>query len=138
MPKKPSAVRRSMLTAVTAYAALTAMTAAAQTTPGALPLDDVGTVMTVMQFSAKSEASRAELKKRMAAMRDYLRTQPGLVENALFENRNTSAKPHYVGVSRWKSFKDWENLWLKQEMQSLVRQIGEVGGLVPGTFSAVR
>ena len=36
------------------------------------------------------------------------------------------------------SVKDWENLWLKQETQLLVRQINEVGELVPGTFSAVR
>ena len=135
MSKKPTTTRRTVLTAL---ATLTAMTATGQTAPGAAALDDAGTVITVMQFSVKTEASRAELKKRMAAMRDYLRTHPGLVENALFENRNPGAKPHYVGVSRWKSFKDWENLWLKKETQLLVRQINEVGELVPGTFSAVR
>ena len=101
---KPNATRRTILTA------LTALAATAHAASGAATLDDADTVITVLQFSAKSEASRAELKKRMAAMRDYLRTQPGLVENALFENRNPGAKPHYVGVSRWKSFKDWENL----------------------------
>ena len=132
---KPNATRRTILTSLTA---LTALAATAHAAAGAAPLDDADSVITVMQFPAKSEASRAELKKRMAAMRDYLRTQPGLIENALFENRNTGAKPHYVGVSRLKSIKDWENLWLKKETQSLVRQIGEVGELVSGTFSAVR
>lgn len=132
MSTKQTTTRRTVLTA------LAALTTTAHTAASAATLDDADTVITVMQFSAKSEASRAELKKRMAAMRDYLRTQPGLVENALMENRNPAVKPHYVGVSRWKSFKDWERLWLKPETQLLVRQIGEVGELVPGTFSAVR
>lgn len=98
------------------------------------PLDDPNSVITVMQFSARNEAFRTELKMRMAAMRDHLRTQPGLLENALFENRNPAAKPHYVGVSRWKTFKNWESLWLNPETQALVARIGEVGELVPGTF----
>lgn len=91
-----------------------------------------------MQFSAKDAASLPELKKRMAAMRDHLRKQPGYIENALFENRNVQNKPHYVGVSRWKSFKDWENLWLKEDFQKLVRSISEVGEINPGTFAAVK
>jgi hypothetical protein len=37
-----------------------------------------------MQFTSRSEASFPELKVRMAAMRDHLRTQPGMLENALF------------------------------------------------------
>ena len=135
MSKNPTPTRR---TALAALATLPAMAANAQPTPSVAAMDDAGTVITVMQFSARTETSRAELKKRMGEMRDYLRTQPGMVENALFENRNPTVKPHYVGVSRWKSFKDWENLWLKQETKLLVRQIGEVGELVPGTFSAVR
>jgi heme-degrading monooxygenase HmoA len=104
----------------------------------ATPLDDPNTVLTVMQFSAKDAAALPELKKRMAAMRDYLRKQPGYIENALMENRNSQSKPQFVGVSRWKSFKDWENLWLKDDFQKLVRSISEVGELTPGTFAAVK
>lgn len=132
MSLKLNLIRRTVL------GALAALAVSAAPHLHAAPLDDASTVITVMQFTAKNDASRDELKKRMAAMRDCLRTQPGLVENALFENRNPSVKPNYVGVSRWKSFKDWENLWLKQETQLLVRQIGEVGELVPGTFGVVR
>ena len=106
---------------------------------GATPaLDDPNTVVTVMQFSAKDVSSKAELKKRMTLMRDFLRKQPGYIENALMENRNGDAKPNYVGVSRWKSFKDWESLWNKEDFQKLVRSISEVGEVVPGTFAPVK
>jgi heme-degrading monooxygenase HmoA len=101
-------------------------------------LDDPNTVVTVMQFTAKDAASRPELQKRMAAMRDFLRKQPGYIENVLMENRNTDAKPDYVGVSRWKSFKDWEKLWLMPEVQKLVASINEVGQINPGTFAPVK
>lgn len=129
----PNLQRRMALSALPALAFATTPVAA-----DAASLDDPNSVITVMQFTARNEASKAELKTRMAAMRDHLRTQPGLVENALLENRNPSNNPHYVGISRWKTFKDWENLWLDKKTQELVRKIGEVGTVVPGTFSAVK
>lgn len=129
----PFRQRRAALSALPALAL-----AAASPAADATPLDDPNSVITVMQFSARSEASRAELKLRMAAMRDHLRAKPGLVENALFENRSPGNKPHYVGVSRWKSFKDWESLWLDPKTQALVARIGEVGDLVPGTFGLAK
>ena len=73
-----------------------------------------------MQFSARNAGARTQLQERMAAIRDYIRKQPGYIENALMENRNPGGKPEFVGVSRWKSFKDWEALWLKPEFQKLV------------------
>jgi heme-degrading monooxygenase HmoA len=108
---------------------------AAQAAPA---LDDPQTVVTVMQFSAKNAANKIELKKRMATMRDYLRKQPGYIENAVMENRNGDAKPEYVGVSRWKSFKDWEVLWNKPEFQKLVASVSEVGDINPGTFAPIK
>ena len=54
------------------------------------------------------------------------------------ENRNPGTRPHYVGIARWKSLKDWEALWAKDEFQKLVRSINEVGEVTPGTFAAVR
>ena len=101
-------------------------------------LDDPNTVVTVMQFSARNTAARAPLQERMGAIRDYIRKQPGYIENALMENRNPGAKPEFVGVSRWKSFKDWEALWLKPEFQKLVAAAGEVGDINPGTYSPVK
>lgn len=101
-------------------------------------LDDPNTVVTVMQFSARSAATRAQLQERMGAIRDYIRKQPGYIENALMENRNSGSKPEFVGVSRWKSFKDWEALWLKPEFQKLVAAAGEVGEINPGTYSPVK
>lgn len=133
MTASPALQRRAALCTLPALAF-----AVASPVASAAPLDDPNSVITVMQFSARSEAARAELKLRMAAMRDHLRAKPGLVENALFENRNAAAKPHYVGVSRWKSFKDWEDLWLDPKTQALVARIGEVGDLVPGTFGVVK
>ena len=133
MTRTTSIERRAALSALPALAL-------AATTPAtaATPLDDPNSVITVMQFTARNEALRADLKVRMAAMRDHLRTQAGLLENALFENRSPTNSPHYVGVSRWKSFKDWENIWLNPKTQDLVRRIGEVGDLVPGTFGVVK
>ena len=101
-------------------------------------LDDPNTVVTVMQFSARSAATRTQLQERMGAIRDYIRKQPGYIENALMENRNTGSKPDFVGVSRWKSFKDWEALWLKPEFQKLVAAAGEVGEINPGTYSPLK
>jgi heme-degrading monooxygenase HmoA len=112
--------------------------AAASPAAEAAALDDPNSVITVMQYSARSEVTRAELKLRMAAMRDHLRAKPGLVENALFENRNATTKHHDVGVSRWKSSKDRESLWLDAKTQALVARIGEVGDFEPGTFGVVK
>ena len=100
-------------------------------------LSKPGEVLTVMQFSAKSVATSVELKKRMLAMRDFQRQQTGYVENAIFENRNPQAKPQYVGVSRWKSLKDWEGLWTNEQFKKLVASIGEVGEINPGVYSPV-
>lgn len=70
---------------------------------GVPKLDDPNTVVTVMQFSARNAAARPQLEQRMGQIRDYVRKQPGYIDNALMENRNTGAKPEFVGVSRWKS-----------------------------------
>ncbi|MDH4451200.1 MAG: hypothetical protein QE265_11535 [Rhodoferax sp.] len=115
--------------------ALLTTTFTAHTAP---PLDDPRTVVTVMQFSARNAAARAPLQERMAAIRDYVRKQPGYIENALMENRNPGNKPEFVGVTRWNSFKDWEALWLKPEFQKLVAAAGEFGEVNPGTFSPVK
>ena len=114
---------------------VSSVVASAQAAPA---LDDPTTVVTVMQFSARSAAARAPLQERMGAIRDYIRKQPGYIENALMENRNSGAKPEFVGVSRWKSFKDWESLWQKPEFQKLVAAAGEVGDINPGTYSPVK
>lgn len=111
----------------------------AGTANSAVPaLDDPTTVVTVMEYSAKNAASRPELQKRMAVMRDFIRKQPGFIDNALMENRNADTKPDFVGVSRWASFKSWESMWLNPEMKKLVASINEVGQVNPGTFSPVK
>lgn len=112
-----------------------AATASAQAAPA---LDDPSTVVTVMQFSARSAAARAPLQERMGAIRDYIRKQPGYIENALMENRNPASKPEFVGVSRWKSFKDWEALWLKPDFQKMVAAASEFGEINPGTFAPIK
>ena len=122
----------------TLLAVALAVSGAAASAQAAPALDDPSTVVTVMQFSARNAAARAPLQERMAAIRDYIRKQPGYIENALMENRNAGAKPEFVGVSRWKSFKDWEALWLKPEFQKLVAAAGEVGDINPGTYSPVK
>lgn len=122
--------------AVLAFAlAVSGAAASAQAVPA---LDDPNTVVTVMQFSARSAGVRAQLQERMGAIRDYIRKQPGYIENVLMENRNPASKPEFVGVSRWKSFKDWEALWLKPEFQKLVAAAGEVGDINPGTYSPIK
>lgn len=121
----------------TALAGLTAASWAMASTAHAA-MDTSGEVVTVMQFKAKNPAAVPELKKRMAAMRDFQRQKASPIENALFENRNPAASPHYVGVARWKSLKDWEALWNNVEFQKLVRAITEVGEINPGTFTAVQ
>ena len=120
---------------VAALAILMPLAAMAAPVPA---LDDPNTVITVMQFSAKSPAVRPELMKRMAAIRDFIRKQPGYIDNALMENRNPNTQPSFVGVSRWKSFKDWEAIWSKPELQKLVAATNEVGDVTPGTFAPIK
>jgi heme-degrading monooxygenase HmoA len=115
-----------------------ALSGAAASAHDVSALDDPKTVVTVMQFSARNAATRAQLQERMSAIREYIRKQPGYIQNALMENRNPANKPDFVGVSRWKSFKDWEALWLKPEFQKLVAAVGEVGDINPGTYSPVK
>ena len=74
----------------------------------------------------------------MAEVRGFDRKQLGFIDNSLMENRNPSATPQFVGVARWKSFKDWEALWLKPDFQKLVTAVGEVGDITPGTYSPVK
>ncbi len=100
----------------------------------AASIDDTTLTLTVMQFTAKDRTQKAELKKRMEAMRAYLKTQPGLVSNVILENLNTDNKPDYVGVAHWKSLQDWEALWSRKEFQKIVSSVTEVGDINPGMF----
>ena len=125
--------RFALASAFSALIALPLLTQAA-----APALDDPNTVTTVMQFSLKAGAKREDLEKRMASIRDFIRKQPGYIENALMENRNGDAKPQFVGVSRWASFKNWEDMWNKPEFQKLIKEVGDVGDINPGTFSPVK
>ncbi len=120
--------------------AIAGMTAASWLTisPAQAALDSPDQVFTVMQFKAKTPADIVELKKRMTAMRDFQRQHAKPIENALFENRNPQLAPHYVGVARWKSLKDWEALWNNEGFQKLVRSITEVGEITPGVFTSVK
>lgn len=133
-----SITRPAFATLRRAFGVLIFSVATAAGAQAVLPLDDPNTTLTVMQFSARDTASRPELMKRMAAVRDFMRKQPGCIENVLVQNINPDAKPHFVGVSRWASIKDWEGSWLKPEMQALVKSVTEVGELVPGAYRAVK
>lgn len=116
----------------------TATALALLSTPARAAQDDPSEVVTVMQFAAKNPASVPELKKRMLAMRDFQRKQTGLVDNALYENRNPQTAPQYVGVARWKQLKNWEDLWQNEQFQTLVRAVSEVGTVTPGVYGAVK
>lgn len=118
--------------------AFAAMAIALLSTPARAAQDDPSEVVTVMQFAAKNPASVPELKKRMLAMRDFQRKQTGLVDNALYENRNPQTAPQYVGVARWKQLKNWEDLWQNEQFQTLVRAVSEVGTVTPGVYGAVK
>lgn len=107
------------------------------TSQAATALDDPNTVLTVMQFTIKPGASREELLKRMTAVRDFGRKQPGNIDNAIMENRNSAASPTYVGVSRWNSFKSWEAMWSNDAFKKLVASVNEVGDITPGTFAPI-
>lgn len=107
------------------------------TSQAATALDDPNTVVTVMQFTLKPGASREELLKRMAAIRDFGRKQSGIIDNAIMENRNAASSPTFVGVTRWKNFKSWEAMWSSDEFKKLVARVSEVGDVNPGTFTPI-
>ncbi|MEK7345770.1 MAG: antibiotic biosynthesis monooxygenase [Pseudomonadota bacterium] len=117
-----------------AMAGMLLFSTASQAAPA---LDDPSTVLTVMQFTLKPGASREELLNRMTAIRDYGRKQPGIIDNAIMENRNTANSPTFVGVTRWKSFKAWEAMWTSDEFKKLVARVTEIGDINPGTFAPV-
>lgn len=101
-------------------------------------LDDPTLSLTVMQFTAKDKTQKLELKKRMDVMRVYLKKQPGFVDNVILENRNADNKPDFVGVSRWKSLKDWEALWNSKEYQKIVSNVTEIADVSPGMFTPIK
>lgn len=101
-------------------------------------LDEPGAVLTVMQFTARSDADIGQLRELMREMRDYQRTLPGHIDNAVFENRNPQQQPHFVGVARWASLKQWEVLWASDRFQDIVRRLGRSGTLTPGIFAPVQ
>lgn len=114
---------------------LSASGALAQSTSA---LDNPNTMTTVMQFTARDKASIPELKNRMAAIRDFVGKQPACIDNVLMQNVNVTGSPSFVGVSRWKSVKDWEALWLSSEFQKLVGSVSDLGTVNPGMFSPVK
>jgi heme-degrading monooxygenase HmoA len=125
------------LRAIFSTFAMAGMLLLSTATPAATALDDPNTVLTVMQFNLKPGASREELLNRMTAIRDFGRKQPGIIDNAIMENRNTASSPTFVGVTRWKSFKAWEAMWQSDEFKKLVARVSEVGDITPGTFAPI-
>ena len=101
------------------------------------PWSDPNTVTTVMQFTVKDNASRANLQEALAAIGSYVAKQPTCLENVFMKNTNNSAAPQFIGVARWKSVKDWEALWLDEAFQVLVGRFAEYGTINPGIFSPV-
>ncbi|MGB7301783.1 MAG: hypothetical protein WA888_17110 [Burkholderiaceae bacterium] len=118
----------------TCVTAVTSMVSA-QSAPA---LNDPELVTTVMQFTAKDKASIPELKKRMAAIRDFQKAKSKVIESVLMQNVNGDQSPQFVGVAKWKTIKDWEAMWTSPDFQSLVSDVTQVGTLNPGVFAATK
>lgn len=42
---------------------------------------------------------------------EFISKQPGFIDGQVLRNANAGQRPHFINVTRWKSFEDWERLF---------------------------
>jgi heme-degrading monooxygenase HmoA len=81
----------------------------------------MATVTIVQPFDAAPGKNPAEVYKAMQNMANAVRKMPGLVDDAVLENKNPAIKPTHVHVMRWKDQKSWEAMFSNAEFQKTIK-----------------
>ncbi len=81
----------------------------------------MATVTIVQPFDAAPGKNPAEVYKAMQNMANAVRKMPGLVDDAVLENKNPAIKPTNVHVMRWKDQKSWEAMFSNAEFQKTIK-----------------
>jgi quinol monooxygenase YgiN len=81
----------------------------------------MGTVTIVQPFDAAPGKNPAEVYKAMQNMAATIRKMPGLVDDAVLENKNPAIKPTHVHVMRWKDQKSWEAMFSNADFQKAIK-----------------
>ena len=69
-------------------------------------------VVVVMRYNV-AKGARPDAKATAAAQRmaDFISKQPGFIDGQVLRNANAGQQPHFLHVTRWQSFADWERLF---------------------------
>ncbi len=95
--------------------------AAAVNAQGINPPAAMGTVTIVQPFDAAPGKNPADVYKAMQNMAAAVRKMPGLVDDAVLENKNPAIKPTHVHVMRWKDQKSWEAMFSNPDFQKAIK-----------------
>ena len=69
-------------------------------------------VVVVMRYNV-AKGARPDERATAAAQRmaDFISQQPGFIDGQVLRNANAGQRPHFLHVTRWQSFDDWERLF---------------------------
>ena len=74
----------------------------------------------VIPLAAASGKSRDDVVKAMQTNVAVIRKQPGLIDEALMENKNPAKKPTPIHVTRWREMKNWEMVFANADFQKVI------------------
>ena len=75
-------------------------------------------VVVVLQLNPAPGASPEAGEAHMTELVSFLRRQPGYIDGQFLRNVNPANTPRFVHVTRWKSFDDWEQLFVNESFVS--------------------
>ena len=108
-------------------AVLTLATVASRATAQAqAPATSSDAVSIAMLLNVEKGKGTDEAVKAMKDVGAYMRRQPGFIDGALLESTFPGNKPSHVYWSRWRTFKDWEQLSASADFLKLLDAKGKL------------
>jgi hypothetical protein len=77
-------------------------------------------VTVVLPITLKAGKSRADAMKLIKGTIEIIRSQPGLVDETLMENKSSTGTPTFVHIMRWREIKDFEAMTSNKEFLSSI------------------
>ena len=110
---------RRSLAAAALVAALWLLPASRASSQGAA--SPPGGTIVVMLLTVTPGTPTATAEAGMKEMAAFVKTQPGLIEQALLASSFPGNKPSHIDLMRWRSLSDWEALSESPEFLSLLK-----------------
>lgn len=90
-------------------------------------------VVVVLQLNPAEGATREAADEHMEEIVSFLSKQPGYVGGQFLRNINRANSPRFVHVTRWKSFDNWEQLFVNP---AVVNELDRQSPFIAGAASA--